>query len=65
MKHKVSNVGNRTWTAEDDAVLTELHLDGVHYRDIAAELGVTISSVEARRMKLGLPSPTQIQRGKS
>ena len=61
--HKVTKVGNRTWTRADDVLLTDMLMDGATYREIAAELGVTISSVEARRTKLGLPSPTAIKRG--
>lgn len=63
MFHKVSNVNSRTWTQEDDDILTALHMDGVHFREIAAELGVSISSAEARCRKLGLPTATQIKRG--
>lgn len=52
------------WTEAEENTLREMILAGVHHRDIAEKLGVSCSAVENRRMKLGLPSQTQVKEGR-
>lgn len=40
------------WTPEMEQKLTDMKADGKHFRDIAAELGVTVSAAEQRFQKL-------------
>ena len=49
-----------TWTAEDDVYLSKHILAGVPFPEIATELGVSISSMDNRRKRIGLPSHNQI-----
>jgi hypothetical protein len=40
------------WTPEMEQQLTDMKADGKHFRDIAAELGITVSAAEQRFQKL-------------
>ena len=40
------------WTPEMEQRLMDMKADGKHFRDIAAELGITVSAAEQRFQKL-------------
>ena len=49
------------WTDEDNEKFTAMYLNGASYRELADYFDGTLSGMEKRRLKLGLPSPTQLR----
>ena len=58
---RVSNVNLAKWTPEADEVFTSMHMAGASYTEIAEHFGTSLSAIERRRVKLGLPSPTKVK----
>lgn len=61
---RVTNTNLFKWTTEIDEEFTTLYFAGASYAELSEHFGVSISAVEKRRMKLGLPSPTSIREGR-
>lgn len=51
------------WTDEDNEKFTAMYLNGASYRELADYFDGTLSGMERRRIKLKLPSPTQLREG--
>jgi DNA-directed RNA polymerase specialized sigma24 family protein len=58
---RVANVNTCAWTPEKDAEFTAMYLHGAKYAELAERFGTSLSGCEKRRLKLGLPSPTQLR----
>lgn len=49
------------WTEEENQKFTAMYMNGASYRELADYFGATLSGMERRRIKLGLPSPTKLR----
>ena len=49
------------WADEDNEKFTTMYLHGASYRELADHFNGTLSGMERRRIKLKLPSPTQLR----
>ena len=61
LREKFPNAG-RSWSTDDDAVLTQLFKEEKPYAEIAKQFGRKSSAIEARLGHLGLIAPTWFQK---
>ena len=61
---RVSNVNLVKWTPEKAKDFAAMYLQGASYAELSEYFGTSLSAIERRRVKLGLPSPTKVKEGR-